>query len=178
MKERKLIIYIACSLDGYISKPKDDLSFLDIVQKEGEDYGYNAFIADIDTVIVGRKTYDWVMQHVDEHPHADKDTYIITRSERPSIGNLKFYTGDIENLVRTLKQSKGKNIFCDGGAQIVNELLALKLFDEMIISIIPIMLGEGVRLFNNNYPEQNLTLVSSKQFDTGLVQLHYKAKGS
>ena len=68
MKMRKLFIYIACSLDGYIAKPNDDLSFLDVAAKEGEDYGYADFISKIDTVIIGRKTYDWVMKQTGESP--------------------------------------------------------------------------------------------------------------
>lgn len=69
---RKVILYIATSLDGYIAKPNDDLSFLSLVQKEGEDYGYANFEKTIDTVILGRKTYDWVTKAVRHFPHADK----------------------------------------------------------------------------------------------------------
>ena len=94
---RKVVLYIATSLDGYIAKPNDDLSFLDMVQKEGEDYGYFDFINAVDTVIVGRKTYDWVMKQVPEFPHADKNTFIITRTARPSIGKTHFYTGDLKD---------------------------------------------------------------------------------
>ncbi len=60
MNKRKVIVYIAMSLDGYIAGEGDDLSFLSIVQQDGEDYGYHAFVDTIDTVIIGRKTYDWV----------------------------------------------------------------------------------------------------------------------
>lgn len=65
---RKVILYIATSLDGYIAKPNNDLSFLSIVQKEGEDYGYSKFINSVDTVILGRRTYDWVMSQVKVFP--------------------------------------------------------------------------------------------------------------
>lgn len=172
--ERKLFLYIAASLDGYIAKPNDDLGFLSIVEKEGEDYGYAAFIATVDTVIVGRKTYDWVMKHVPTFSHADKETYIITRTERPSEGNVIFYSGDLKALVERLKKEQGKNIFCDGGAEVANALLQEDLIDEMIISIVPILVGEGTRLFKDGRPEQRMELVSIKSFDTGLVQMHYK----
>lgn len=174
--ERKLVLYIATSLDGYIAKPNDDLSFLSIVEKKGEDYGYNSFNETIDTVIVGRKTYDWVMKQVAEFPHANKNTFVITRSARPSIGNIHFYSGDLKDLVEQLKNAKGKNIFCDGGAEVVNELMKYKLIDEYIISIIPILLGNGTRLFIDGRPEQYLQLLSAKSFETGLTQLHYKIK--
>lgn len=171
---RKLILYIAASLDGYIAKPNDDLSFLSIVEQEGEDYGYADFIKTIDTVIVGRKTYDKVIAMGYEFPHANKDTYIITRTPRPNIGSVKYYTGNLKDLVSNLKLKKGKNIFCDGGAEIVNELLNHQLFDELIISVIPVLVGSGTKLFKDGRPEQKLQLISSKQFEKGLIQLHYK----
>ncbi|MBS1586449.1 MAG: dihydrofolate reductase [Bacteroidetes bacterium] len=172
---RKVILFIACSLDGFIAKPNDDLSFLSIVQKEGEDYGYGEFIQAVDTVILGRKTYDWVMTQVPAFPHADKDTYVITHTPRPDIGKTKFYAGDLKDLLTKLKSEPGKNIFIDGGAAVVNVLLHDHLIDEYIISIIPILLGSGTRLFNDNRPEQKLQLLAAKHFDTGLVQLHYKS---
>lgn len=172
--KRKLILYIAASLDGYIAKPNDDLSFLSMVEKEGEDYGYSAFTKSVDTVILGRKTYDWVMKQVPEFPHIDKESYIITRTVRPAIGNVQFYTGKLEELLNTLKQREGKNIFLDGGAELVNEFLHLALIDEIIVSIIPILLGNGTKLFKQGIPEQKLQQLSSKSFESGLVQLHYK----
>ena len=171
---RKVILYIAMSLDGYIAKPNDDLGFLSIVAKEGEDYGYEKFVSSIDTVILGRKTYDWVMKQVEIFPHANKKTFVITHHKNPNIGNINFYNGNLEDLINTLKSESGKNIFCDGGAQIVNELLKKSLIDEFIISIIPIMLGSGTKLFNEGIPEQQLQLLNVKTFETGLVQLYYK----
>ena len=128
----------------------------------------------MDTVILGRKTYDWVMTQVPEFPHADKNSYVITRTPRPAIGKIHFYTGDLKDLVLKLKREQGKNIFIDGGAEIVNELLKQNLIDELIISVIPILVGDGTRLFKDGRPEQKLELVSTKQFDKGLAQLHYK----
>jgi len=171
--ERKVILYIASSLDGYIAKSNDDLSFLSRVQQEGQDYGYAEFIDNVDTVILGRKTYDWVMKQVKEFPHAQLDSYIITRTPRQDIGKIKFYTGNLKELVLRLRQERGKNIFIDGGAEIVNELFKEKLIDQIYLSIVPILLGDGVRLFKGGLPEQNLKLINSKQFETGLIQLQY-----
>ena len=171
---RKVISYIATSLDGYIAKTDDDLSFLSLVEQEGEDYGYADFVKSVDTVILGRKTYDWVIAHVPEFPHADKDSYILTRTPRPGKGRINFYTGDLKELILRLKSEKGKNIFIDGGAEIINELLKQKLIDEFIISVIPIFIGNGIRLFKDGRPEQTLKLVDVRKFDTGLLQVHYK----
>lgn len=172
--DRKVILYIATSLDGYIAKPNDDLSFLASVQKDGEDYGYSDFVNSVDTVILGRRTYDWVMTQVEEFPHADKNSYIITRTPRPSIGKINFYTGNLKDLISGLKTEKGKNIFIDGGAVIVNALLKENLIDEFVVSVIPVLVGNGTKLFLDGRPEQNLKLIEIKQFDTGLIQLHYK----
>jgi len=109
-----------------------------------------------------------------DFPHADKDVFIITRTPRQNVGSVKFYTGDLKTLVDKLKSENGKNIFCDGGAEIVNELLKTNLIDEFIISIIPILIGNGTKLFKDGRPEVKLELVSTKQFEKGLTQLHYK----
>lgn len=171
---RKVILYIAMSLDGYITKPNDDLGFLSIVEQEGEDYGYSKFVESVDTVIMGRKTYDWVMTQVSEFPHANKQAFIVTRTARQSIGSTHFYTENLEILVNQLKSGEGKDIFVDGGAEIVNELLKANLIDEFIISVIPILVGAGTKLFQDNRPETALELISSQSFAKGLVQLHYK----
>lgn len=175
---RKLIIYIATSLDGYIAKPNDDLSFLKLVEKEGEDYGYKEFTKTIDTIILGRRTYDWVVKEMgaSHYDNGDRNVYVITRNTREPVGKTQFYTEDLTKLVQQLKAKNGKNIYCDGGSEIINELLKNDLIDEFIISVIPILLGNGTKLFKDGRPEQTLEFVSTKTFDTGLVQLHYKRK--
>lgn len=173
---RKLSLFIATSLDGYIAKPNDDLSFLKTVEKEGEDYGYSNFMATIDALIVGRKTYDYVLREIGSsfYDNGQRDVYVITRTQRPNVGRTAFYTGNLNELVRRLKSESGKNIYCDGGAEIINELLKDDMIDELIISVVPILLGEGTRLFKNGRPEQKLELLDVKAFETGLTQLHYK----
>lgn len=176
MSQRKVFLYIASSLDGFIAKADDDLGFLNLVEKENEDYGYNDFISTIDTVIMGHKTYDWVVKNAPDFSHNDKETYIITRTVQEKRGNIHFYSDDLNTLVTELKSKEGKNIFCNGGAEIANELFRNKLIDEIILSIIPILVGNGTKLFKLGIPEQELILLSAKSFDMGLVQLHYKMK--
>ncbi|QDH80260.1 dihydrofolate reductase [Echinicola soli] len=177
---RKLSLFIATSLDGFIAGPNDDLSFLASVEKEGEDYGYAEFTARVDTIIVGRKTYDYVLRTIGpgHYDNGDRDVYVITRKARPNEGKVTFYSADLTELVKSLKSRNGKHIYCDGGAEVIDELLKNDLIDEMIISVVPILVGEGTRLFKEGRPEQTLELVNAKNFDTGLVQLMYKRKGS
>ncbi|MDX8574578.1 MULTISPECIES: dihydrofolate reductase family protein [Elizabethkingia] len=175
---RKISLFIAMSLDGYIAKPNDDLSFLKLVEKEGEDYGYAEFTSKIDTIIIGRKTYDYVVNEIgaSHYDNGQRDIYVITRTERPQVGRTTFYTGNITELVKQLKSENGKNIYCDGGAEVINELLKHNLIDEFIISVIPVILGNGTRLFKDGRPEQALEFITAKTFETGLAQLHYKRK--
>ena len=135
---RKIPFFIAISLDGYIAKPNNDLSFLKIVEKEGEDYGYAKFTSAIDTLIVGRKTYDYVLKEIgsSHYDNGERDIYVITRTPKPNKGRVTFYTGDIAELVKKLKSENGKDIYCDGGAEVINELLKLDLIDEYIISLV------------------------------------------
>lgn len=175
---RQLSLFIAMSLDGYIAQPNDDLSFLKIVEKEGEDYGYPAFIANVDTFIMGRKTYDYVVREMgaSHYDNGERDVYVITRTSKPDSGRTKFFSGDLAELVKKLKTENGKTIYCDGGAEVIHELLKQDLIDEMTISIIPVLVGDGTRLFKDGRPEQGLELIEVKSFDTGLTQLHYKCR--
>lgn len=178
MEKRKLILYISMSLDGFIATKEDDLSWLSIVEKKGEDYGYADFNKKIDTYIVGRKTYDVILKLTGGiFPQAKQHKcYVITREERENENGITFYNGDLEKLIHQLKQEKGKNIYCDGGSQIVKLLMEKNLIDEYIISVIPIILGDGKRLFIGKNPMIHLEALPCKQYESGLIQLRYKKK--
>ena len=87
------------SLVGYIVTKDNEIGFLSMVEQEGEDYGYNDFVRSVDTVIIGRKSYEKVIVKGYEYFHSDKDVYIITRTVRQPIGSFKFYTGDLTQLI-------------------------------------------------------------------------------
>ncbi|MEQ9188668.1 MAG: dihydrofolate reductase family protein [Cryomorphaceae bacterium] len=174
MSQRNVILYIAMSVDGYIAGPDDDLSFLESVKVENEDYGYAAFVEGVDTVILGRRTFMWVKAQTGEFPHRDKETYVITRKQSGSEHGITFWPGSILELVSELKAKPGKNIYCDGGAAVANEMLRKNCIDELILSIVPVTLGAGIKLFHDGIPASQLTLVSSRSYDSGLVQLHYQ----
>jgi dihydrofolate reductase len=166
------------SLDGFLATKEDDLSWLSVVEKEGLDYGYSAMQDRVDTYIVGRATYDVVLGLTGgEFPQAKMyDCYVITREDRAAENGVTFYNGNLEELIQKLKSEEGKDIYCDGGGQIVKLLMEKDLIDEYIISVIPIILGDGKRLFIGETPAINLDLISSESFETGLVQLHYRRK--
>lgn len=176
MKQRKIIAYMAMSIDGCIARGDGDTNWLSVVDTQGEDYGYNLFYDQIDTVLMGRKTYEKIESLGIDFPHRNKLCYVISSQTQASpYPYVEFYSGDLEKLAETLKdQDSDKHIMIDGGADLINELSRLKLIDEWVISIIPIILGGGVKLFKDRCPEQALKLINSQAYRTGLIQLKYE----
>lgn len=172
---RKIILYIAMSLDGYIAKTDDNIDFLSIVETPDEDFGYADFLQNIDTVIWGRKTFDKVLSFGNGVPHEDKKVYVVSTTKQGKKEHAEYVSNVIE-LVKSLKQKDGKDIYCDGGSEIVFELLKNRLFDRIIVSVIPHLLGDGIRLFREKNVEQNLQFKRSISYPSGLVQLWYDIK--
>lgn len=171
--ERKVILYIAMSLDGYIAKEDDNIDFLTTVESPGEDYGYFSFLKDIDTVIWGRKTYDKVLTLSTEFLHKDKKVYVLSRSRSGSDKNVEYFY-DVQTLINDLRRREGLDIYCDGGSELVFELLKHSMIDRLIVSVIPYLLGSGIRLFRDGFPEQKLKFRQSITYPSGLVQLWYE----
>ncbi|TNF50009.1 MAG: dihydrofolate reductase [Bacteroidetes bacterium] len=175
MNERKVVLYISMSLDGFIARENDDLTWLSLVEKEGEDYGYNGMIERSDAYIVGRRTFEIVKKLTGgDFPMAKvMDCYVITSQEIVDEG-VRSHSGNIKSLIQELKLGQGKDIYCDGGSEVVRQLMEENLIDEYIISIIPIILGSGIRLFSGIKNEIGIELNEVKQFESGLVKLSYK----
>lgn len=165
---RKLVLLIATSLDGYIAGPSEEIDWL----FSDQDYGYAKFFASIDTVIMGRKTYELALSF-DADPYPGTRAFVFTRAPHRADPHAAFIAGDIAHFISKLKQDAGKNIWLIGGAEIVAECLRQALIDEFVISIHPIVLGAGIALFRATLPKTKLQLVGSESFASGLVQLTY-----
>lgn len=176
MANRQVIIYIAMSVDGFIAGENDDLSWLSVVEAPPEDYGYSDFIKTVDTVIMGRKTYDKVLTLSNDFWHKGRKCYVVSRQKSGSNENVEYYNGALSELINNLRQQEGLNIFCDGGAEVIFELMQHNLIDQFIISIIPTFVGSGVLLFKEGRQSQHLKLTRSITFPSGLVQLWYEKK--
>jgi dihydrofolate reductase len=123
---------------------------------------------------MGRKTYEKVLSFGIEFPHKDKKCYVLSKTLEGSDRNVQFYNGNVDDLIRKLRNEEGNGIFIDGGAEVVREFRSRNLIDEYIISIIPILLGKGIRLFKETDMDNNLKLIDNKAFSSGLVQLKYE----
>lgn len=174
MEKRRVILYIAMSLDGYIATDEDSLDWLSLVEMPGQDYGYEAFVRQVDTVIMGRKTYEKVLSFGIEFPHKNRLCYVVSGKQTGSDENVTYFGGDLSELIAELKLKPGKNIFIDGGAEVVNSLMRADLIDEYILSVIPIFLGGGKRLFKDGRPEMSLSLLNVTNYESGLVQISYE----
>ena len=171
---RKVVLYIATSLDGYIAKENHDISWLSVVGSANEDYGYGEFIKTVDTVIMGRRTYDKVLSMTEEFPHKGKKCYVLSRNRDGGDENITYYKGPVEELIEFIRREEGRNIFCDGGAEVVAEMISANVIDRYIISIVPVILGGGIKLFKEGLPDSILKLTRSTTFPSGLVQLWYE----
>lgn len=176
MEERKVVVYIAQSLDGYIASETDDLTWLSMVEVPGEDYGYSVFIGSVDTVIMGRRTYEKVKDFGEHFIHEGRKCYVVSKTIEGSDRNVEYYGGDLRELVLKLKGQPGKDIFVDGGGETIRSLRDEDLIDEYVVSIIPIMLGRGIRLFpeTGRAMRSVLLMEDCKTFPSGLVQLKYR----
>lgn len=176
MNQRRVVLYIAQSVDGFIARADGDIEWLASVEMENEDYGYGAFVRTVDTVIMGRKTYEKVMSLDVPFPHKGRKCYVISKSRSGSDDNVEFYGGDVETLIQQLKREGGGTIYIDGGSEVVQLLRTADLIDEYVLSIIPVMLGKGIPLFRITDTENALELQEAKAFKSGLVQLKYNRR--
>ncbi|MCZ7402258.1 MAG: dihydrofolate reductase family protein [Candidatus Methanoperedens sp.] len=169
-----IILYIASSLDGFIARKDGSVDWLSPYENGQEDYGYKDFLEKVGIVIMGNTTYKQVLTF-GEFPYRGKDCFVFTRNkEKRKDENVTFVSKNAKDFISQL--SDNKNIWLVGGASIIDEFLKFDLIDEFIITIIPILLGEGIPLFKGRSNEKNLELIDVKTFDPGLVQLYYKRK--
>ena len=167
---RKIVLFIATSLDGFIAGKNGDTEWL---FTDG-DFGYKEFYNSIDTTIMGYNTYFFISQF-EKFPYPDKKNYVFSRSNREPDGNpVEIVFSDVVEFARNLREQEGKNIWLVGGSQINSILIHAGLIDQMIISIHPIALGQGIKLFKEeDLHNLQFKLVNHQVFERGLVQLTY-----
>lgn len=175
MNQRKLVLFIAQSLDGYIATKEDSLDWLFEVEGEG-DNGYSNFLATIDTVLMGKRTYDWLMAAVkDDFPYKDQRCYVFSRKASENTEFVTFINEDIVEFTSKLKREKGKNMWMVGGGELLHSFLKEKLVDELYLTIAPTILGEGIPLFKEGDYQLDLSLKGTRTFNQ-FVELHYIVK--
>lgn len=164
-------VFLAVSLDGFIAREDGAIDWLSIVERPGEDYGFGAFFSAIDTLVVGRKTYE-VALGFPEWPWGEKRVVVLTSRALSSKHGETFHAGTPAELLARVEAAGAKHVYVDGGV-VVRDFLAAGLVDDLTLSVVPIVLGKGTPLWGPLPGDVRLSLRASKTFASGLVQLVY-----
>ncbi|MEM1203320.1 MAG: dihydrofolate reductase family protein [Acidobacteriota bacterium] len=186
MSASNVRVYLACSLDGFIAGPDHDLSWLPDGEGDGEDPGasepgtldYEAFIADVGALLMGRNTYDVVRGFDVPWPYGERPVLVATRrsldSDPPA--TVQAIEGPIEELVQTAKAAAGGgDVYLDGGG-LIRQAAEADLIDEITLTLAPIALGQGIPLFAGLKRRYAMEIVSHHDHPFGMVQLRARPK--
>jgi dihydrofolate reductase len=175
----RIKLYIACSLDGYIAREDGSIDWLTEYENSPEtDYGYSEFYGSIGTVLMGRKTYEQVLGF-GNWPYGEKKAYVFTRQNEPLSRekNVEFVSGDIGEFARRLKENTEEDIWLVGGSQLIKVFLEENLVEDMIVFVVPIILGSGIPLFDRIGKEIRFRIINTERYKSGLVRLEYIIRG-
>jgi dihydrofolate reductase len=176
---RKIIVYIATSADGYIARPDGDVEWLNR-RPRTVDYGMGAFYPTIDTILWGRKTYDWVLDYhrkkgTKEATFDDKvANYAFSRKPpKRTASGVEFVSEPVKAFAQRLRTTPGKHIWMMGGGELIASFLDAGEIDEFDIQVIPTFIGEGIPLVAPRHRDIPLGLRSARKYPDGVVRLRY-----
>jgi dihydrofolate reductase len=179
-KERRIVVYIATSADGYIARPDGDVEWLNR-RPRNVDYGMRAFYPTIDTILWGRKTYDWLLSY---YRKLGKTTglfdtkvanYVFSRKPpKRAASGAEFVSEPVKAFARRLRASPGKHIWMMGGGELIASFLDAGEIDEFDMHVIPVFIGEGIPLVAPRHRDVPLRLRSSRKYPDGVVRLRYE----
>lgn len=169
----KVSVFLGVSIDGFIAGPEGDLSWLSACADESPaETGYDDLMAASHALLLGRNTYDSVLRFHD-WPFGSKPVHVLTRRPLAPLHGERAVQGPIEQALRTVQASGADSIYLDGG-DVVRQALRAGLVDELVLSWVPVVLGQGVRLFGEGLPLSRWQLVHSRPFPSGMVQASYR----
>ncbi len=176
----KFSVYIATSVDGFIARPDGDVTWLNEAEPigDGDDAGFGAFFNSVDLLVMGRGTFEKVLEF--DWPYGDKPVMVLSQTMQ-SVPDALRETVTIERsapheLAAKLTQAGYERAYLDGG-KVIQSFLRAGLVDEMTITLIPILLGEGIPLFGPTERDVPLQLLSSRSWANGFVQNQYRVTG-
>ena len=177
---RTVTLHMVSSLDGFIAKKDNSVSWLD---STGSDYAAGVsiseeeaatFVQAIDCYVLGSRTYEHAL--VLGWPYGDTPSVVVSgRAWPPARKSVEFYAGDLKTLVDVNLSPRYRNIWLVGGAMLCQRFLALGLVDEIRLTIAPVLLGEGLRLFGDSLTEERWNLKDVVAYKNGFVELSYSA---
>jgi dihydrofolate reductase len=177
---RRIIVYVATSADGYIAKPDGDVDWLNR-RPRTVDYGMKAFYSRIDTILLGRKTYDWALAY--QRKIGKKGGMFDTKvanyvfSGKPpkrAAPGVEFVSEPVRAFAQRLRTTPGKHIWMMGGGELIASFLDAGEIEEFDIHVIPTLIGEGISLMAPRHRDVALRLRSVKKYSDGSVRLRYE----
>jgi dihydrofolate reductase len=171
---RKIFTSIAVSLDGYIASKSGDVSWLNDSMAKGEDYGFEETMKRTGIFIMGANSYREMLKS--GMAGGKELTYVITKEKDIKKGShTHFFDGELKELAEKVKSETDKDIYIWGGGSVITQFIDLNLLDELDISLIPVLLGDGVPLFGKFSLLKKLRLTECKRFvKSGIVLLKYE----
>ena len=166
-------LYVSSTLDGFIARADGAIDWLTRIDDNDTDYGYAELNESVDGILMGSTTFEMI-QALGPWPYTEKPTFIFTnRTLRASTGNIYSVSGDPLQVIGSKAFSQFGKLWLVGGSALIGSFLKRNLIDDYIITILPVVLGQGLRLFTSPVPEQWLTMVSCTQYDRGVLQVRY-----
>lgn len=175
---RKVILYIAMSLDGFIADSQGCVHWLEGDGSDPKYLGsYPSFVQTIDTILMGYQTYNQITKElsVGQWPYMNQQTYVFTHHYCQSHKNIIFTHQSIKEVIKTLKNHDGKDIWVCGGSSLVNQLIDDDLIDCFRITVVPILLGDGIPLFTSHQRAIKLKLLSTQSYN-GMIDIIYEKR--
>ena len=186
--------YCAATLDGYIAAPDDDLDWLTGYEGsyEGDDAeagpmseggGYDAFYEGVGALVSGSTTYEWVLERLEKWPYTGKPCWILSSRDLPKPegheDEVRIVNAPVEHIHDQVLESAGeRNLWVLGGGKVASQYAAAGLLDELLLTVVPVVLGDGTPLFTEGVPGGPMKLTGTTAYRTGMVELRYRLDGA
>ena len=171
----EIIYYVAMSLDGYIATPDGNVDWLVPFQARDEDYGYASFYDSVDGLLFGRQTYEQIVEF-GTWPYLGKPSWVLShRSIVIQHPEVTLTANNPEQVMDELRRRGLKRVWLVGGASLASSFRKAGAIHAYIITILPLMLGDGIRLIQPSSLSGQLELVRTQAYPQGAVQLHYRS---
>lgn len=170
----RISLYMALSLDGYIADAAGGVDWLSMVEEPGEDYGYQAFYDSVDALILGSRTYEQILEW-GGWPYPGKPAWVLSSRSLPTRApEVTVTASSPAELLAEMKMTGVNHAWLVGGAETAAPFIHQGRVSHYILSLVPLLLGDGLPLFSTGIGRHALTLVERRSFPSGLVQLCYE----
>lgn len=177
--------YTASSLDGFVATEDDDLTWLTEYRPpdpppdlERDTGSYDEFYEGVGALVMGSTTYGWVLDHIDEWPYADRPAWVLSSRELqapPGEGDVRVTNSSVRDLREDFELAAGdKNLWVVGGGPVASQFAEEDMLDDVIVTVVPVVLGAGKPLFKRPLPGGPMKLVGTQPSPSGMVELRYE----